>query len=1028
MANEHDPVHEAQPPELAPAFDRRQVLRGVSLAIAGNLLPIPALASPPTGRGASPGAAAFLGRWPVRPLLSADLGRLLDTKCRAKPAQARQVIDDMESDAGWTSSRVVTLGYTSERSRTGSRSLRFSTDLRNEEYIRGARRPNGTFTGQGVLFEAHPFAAFARLSFKEPQDWSAFNRISLWCYVHPTTSPVNTLSIQFTCEGSPAGPMDPVAVHYIGDLKPGEWNHLAWEIPEHRRDRVTEFMIFQPLSGVSMAAADPRITYDFDELCVERVEAERVSGWQVTPGKIAYCHIGYQPAGVKVAVAPEGPDRFELVAAGTGETVATYPATAQQTSRGQFRLLDFSPFARPGSYRIRHGETVTEPFPIGEDSWRTAIEATLNAFYGLRCGFPVPGQQDACHRDVYVEYKGERRSMGGGWHDAANLTQGPYRTHLSIYALAELHDSLQRRGAKDLAERALEEALWGVDWSLRMRFAPGMRALYGTYSYWTDGRSGTADDVVQDDARSAIGHDDYQNTLAALAAVRMSRLLGSRDPALSARLATAARDDFATVAATITPPTDAKPLEINEPSWRDQIGYLVLAAVELYRATADAKYRAEAARLARWLVAVQERRFVDGIPITGYFYEDAGRTRIVHEYHNSFEDGALLAFAALCETFDDHPDWMEWYAGLAIYAEHFCLRGSQASAPFDIVPAAVWRRADLDAPQPLDRTGMKLAQHPSPVFPTPPTPELVRQQMGEMFERSTVLAPDYRLRVFPLWYDHIRKGATTVHMSKTIALGAAAQVLGRADLSDLAARQLQWVLGGNPFARSLMYGVGNDFWQNFTVALPNLVGGLSLGFNSYGEDTPAWGNNAVFPYKEMWVYSSCRIGLNLARIGAGARVQGAAPSGAVFRNLRTGASTRYRPGRLVARLPAGIYEVAVDHWTRQVSLADGSDVELNLDPRRALSLTAEVEKINGQGTNLTLTATGVGHHALELRAWNAEVTDFPHAVDLRKRSQTVRRSIQVEDAAKPWYLLIGPRGRPGERIHIGSGAPPTTAG
>ena len=1017
------PDHTQEP---APAFDRRQLLRGVSLAIAGNLLPLPALAGAGPRPAAGSSATAWMGRWPVRPLLAADLSRLLDTKCRAKPAQARLVIDDMESDSGWAASRVVTLGYTTERSRTGSRSLRFSTELRNEEYIRSSRRPNGTFTGQGVLFEVHPFAAYARLSFAQPQDWSAFNRISLWCYVHPTANPVNTLSIQFICEGSPAGPMDPVAVHYIGDLKPGEWNHLAWEIPEHHRDRVTDFLIFQPLSGLSLAAADSGVTYDFDELCVERVDAERVTGWEVTPGKIAYCHIGYQPAGVKIAVAPQGPDSFELISASTGESVGSFPAIAAQTPRGHFQLLDFSAFAKPGTYRIRHGATESEPFPVSDDVWRTAIAATLNAFYGLRCGFPVPGQQDACHRDVFVEYQGERRAIGGGWHDAANLTQGPYRTHLSIYALAELHDSLQRRGTQDLAERALEEAQWGIDWSLRMRFGPGLRALYGTYSYWTDGHADTFDDVVQDDARSAVGRDDFQNTLAALAYARMARLIRSSDPSLSTRLAAAAREDFAAVAATIAPPTTAKPLEINEPSWRDQIGYLTLAAVELFRATGDARYRVEAARLARWLVAVQERRFVDGIAISGYFYEDAGRTRIVHEYHNSFEDGALLAFAALCETFDDHPDWMSWYAGLAIYAEHFCLSGSQASAPFNIVPAAVWRRADLDAPQPLDRTGMQLAQHPSAVFPTPPTPELIRRQMGEMFERSTALAPDYRLRVFPLWYDHIRKGATTVQISKTIALTAAASVLGRADLSDLAARQLQWVLGANPFSRSLMYGVGNDFWQNFTVALPNIVGGLSLGFNSYGEDAPAWGNNAVFPYKEMWVYSSCRIALNLARIGAGARVRGAAPAGAVFRNLRTGETNRFRPGRLRAQLPAGNYEVSVGQWTRRVALADGSDVELNLDPHRALSLTADVEAVDSQSATLTLTATGIGRHALELRAWNAEVTEFPRTVDLRTSPQRVQCRIKVRDAAQPWYLLIGPRGSPGERIQVGSKPPPST--
>jgi Glycosyl hydrolase family 9/Cellulase N-terminal ig-like domain len=1017
-----------QPHHSSPTIERRELLQGTSLAILGGLLPLPAFAQQGTRDSMASAASLWKGRWPVRPLLKADLSRLLDEQCRAKAVHARQMVDDMESDTGWVASRVVTLQYTSERSRSGKRALRFSTALRNEDYIRSARSANGSFTGQGVLFDSHPFAAYARRTFATAQDWSAFNRISLWCYVHPTRNPANTLSLQFVCEGAPAGPMDPVAVHYIGDLKPGEWNHLVWEISEHRRDQVTEFILFQPLSGISVAAAGPQITYDFDELCIERVDAERVQGWEVTPGKIAYSHLGYQPAAVKIAVAPEGQEAFDLVHAVTGDPVATFAAQSQRNTNGTFRLLDFSSYSRPGSYRLRYGAITTDPFPIAERSWRTAVEATLNAFYGLRCGFPVPGQQDACHQDVSVEFNGERRSVGGGWHDAANLTQGPYRTHLSIYALAELHDALLRTGSADLAARALEEALWGIDWSMRMRFGPGLRTLYGSYSYWTDNLTGTLDDVLQGDARGKVGRDDFQNTLAALAATRGARLVKSRDPALAAALLKAAREDFAVVTGSVTPPREAKPLEINEPSWRDQIGYLTLTAVELYRATGDTQYRSEAVRLARWLTEVQERRFVDGIGIAGYFYEDAGRTRIVHEYHNSFEDCGLLAFAALCEAFDDHPDWMEWYAGLAIYAEHFCLAGSRASAPFDIIPAAVWRRADLDAPQPLDRTGMMLAKKPSPVFPTPPTPEMVRRQMGEMFEHSTALAPDYRLRIFPLWYDHIRKGATTVHMSKTIGLTAAAAVMRRSDLSDLASRQLQWVIGANPFSRSLMYGVGHDFWQNFTVALPNIVGGLGLGFNSYAEDAPAWGNNAVFPYKEMWIYSSCRIALNLARIGTGAMVGGTAPAGAIFKNVRTGSVTRVRPGSFSLQMASGDYDVAADAVTRRVSLADGSAVKLKLDSRRWLALTGNIEQQDNQHVIVSLQATGSGRHLIEVRAWNAEVGTFDRTIELKGSPVRWQLSVQISKVDMPWLLLVGPQGRPSERIQFSGRSPVAVPG
>jgi len=120
--------------------------------------------------------------------------------------------------------------------------------------------------------------------------------------------------------------------------------------------------------------------------------------------------------------------------------------------------------------------------------------------------------------------------------------------------------------------------------------------------------------------------------------------------------------------------------------------------------------------------------------------------------------------------------------------------------------------------------------------------------------------------VFPLWFDHVRHGASVVLLTKAIGLAAAARIRRHSGLHGLAERQLQWTLGCNPFSRSLMYGVGKDWWQNFTVEVPNLVGGLAVGMNSYTNDSPAWGNNAVFPYKEIWVVASSRAALLLARL------------------------------------------------------------------------------------------------------------------------------------------------------------------
>jgi hypothetical protein len=892
--------------------------------------------------------------------------------------------------------------------------LRFHTLLRNEDYIRASRAPNGSFTGAAVLFDGPPVSASARLRFATPQDWSGFNRLSLWCYLHPTVNTANSLSLQFLCQGAAAGPADPVSVNYVGDLRAGEWNHLVWEISEYQRDAVVEFVLFQPLSGLPLASHDTGLTYDFDQLQLERVEVETVSGWEVPAGKIAYSHIGYQPGAPKVAIcADSGTDQFELLDGDGERIVATFPARKLENRRGHFRVLDFTNFDTSGRYQLRCGDASGEAFEIGAGVWGAALDATLNAIFGLRCGCVVAGVHDACHLDVFVEYKGERRVVGGGWHDAANLTQAPVRTHLTSYALLRLYERLAALPEEERrAALALDEARWGLDWLLRMRFGPGLHCLYGNYSYWTDSKPGTDDDVVQ----TNVGRDLFQNVTGILAAATAARVLRAAQPELAARLLSAAREDHAAIIGDFAAsPAEAPALNINQPSWRDLVCYLTLATVELFRATGQANYRADALRLGRHVFNLQERSFVEDSPVTGYFYEDGARSRIVHEYHNSHEESGLLALQALCDAFPQDPAWIDWYAALLINSEYYCRLGSTASAPFNVLPAAVWRHADLDAALPEDRTGSLLAAHASPLFPTPPSAQQTRTQMQVMFDAATPLTDNMRLRVFPLWHNHVQHGGSVVQLARNAGLTAAAQLRGQRDLIELGARQLQWLLGANPFSRSLLYGVGYDYWQNFTVAMPNLVGGLSLGFNSYQDDAPAWGNNAVFPYKEMWIFASSRVALNLAYIGLPARIRGHAAVPVELRERRTGTRVRLPAGRFEQRVPAGDYVAMAGAVEWNLALMEGKLHELEFDPSSAIDMQL-ASSVEQNTVTLELKLRGNGRHALELRLFNATAAETGRQVTLRHGFETkLVWSLHLNDAESPWVGVVIADGRPAVR-------------
>lgn len=998
---------------MSSRLTRRQVLQGASLLALPSWPAWPSALHSTGGKAVAP---ASIYTWSVRPLLQPDLRFSLDARNLGKRVIESLVIDDMERERSWSASPVVKLSYTDERAKEGRRSMRFSTEQRNPQYIAASRRPNGSFSGSAPLFDFLPYSAWARLDFTEPQDWSRFNRISLWCYVHPMRDPVTSLSLQLICAGAEAGPRDPIAVHYFSGMKQGEWNLLAWEFPEVQRNRIIAIEIFQPVAGLPFRDARSRLTYDLDQLRVEKVDAEPVEGWQIAPATVSFSHLGYSIGARKRALTKLDADVHfaTLRDEDTGEAVAELKPVRMQTRLGEYSGYDFSHITRPGRYRLQAPHAESAPFEINEHPWRPLVEATLNAFYGLRCGFAVPGAHDACHCDVFVQYKGERRVVGGGWHDAANLSQDPNNTAMSVCALLDLSESLAVRD-QQLAERALEEARWGLEWILRLRFGPGLRCLSGEYTYFTDGIPGTTDDVVQEN----VGSDTFKNITAALAEVKGARALRASDSRLADRLLRAAQEDFATVLRDRPRPPVERPgtPNWNVAPWQNETGYAALTAIELYRATGDSGYAADAVRFARWALDLQEFRFLENSAVTGYFYEDAARTRILHEYQrtsgapNSFEEGALLAFQALCEELPDHPDWIEWYSGLIAYSEYFCRAGSRASAPFDLVPAAVWRQADLQAPFPPDFLAERPWTGPTAVYPSPAPQTLIRQQMREFYEASTYLSPGQRLRIFPLWFDHVRHGASCVHLTKTLGLAVAALGRRRADLSDLICGQLQWEIGGNPFSRSLIYGVGYDWWQNFTVSLPNLVGGAPVGMNSYRDDSPAWGNNAVFPYKEIWVLASARWAANLARVPGCARLQGEAPQGARLRRLSTGETVSVPPGRFDLPLRPDRYELTYGTFTRRLTLLDGGRYRLDLDPSRAIEIELSSEHLGAATVRLVLRMRGIGTRRIELRAWNARLPETSLTVDLGSgETRMMEIPATVIDRQRPWIIVAVPNG------------------
>lgn len=888
----------------------------------------------------------------------------MDARYVAKPVLDSAIVDDMETDRSWTVFGIGRMAYTSERAKGGQRSLRFQTSMRDEDHLR-ANQKNGSFTGdQGG-------STGMRLRFDSPQDWSRFNRISLWVYVHPTTMQIYSIQLNFDCEGAPKGALDPVASHVVQNLKAGEWNRVVWEIPEIQRDRVTSFTLSQTLTGHG-PEDEGIVTYDFDQVSVDRVEPEPYEGWAVAPGKIAFQHVGYRPSEQKLAFAGSSAGaEFELVDATSGRSAATFPTHEVSNRRGQFKVLDFSSFTEPGTYYLRSGQAIGKPFLLSDDVWFGVIEKALNFYYGQRCGFDVPGIHHVCHKDWQGTHKGQTRIINGGWHDAGDLSQGPFRTGGATYSMLQIYEQLQEKRIRpELQDRLLEEARWGLDWLLKTRFGDGYRITWARMRFYTDNKVGTVDDVIV-----PAQNIPYENLLFCAVAACASRILKTRDPRRAVASLKAAEEDYA---ATIS----------QNPGWahatRDEAAFGTLAATELYRATEKHVYAEQAAHFGRQLLQCQEQGFVDGLPVTGYFYTSTRRDRLVHERHSSFEEAPVMALRILCDTFPDHANWMEWYGAAVLHSEYFQEQGTGISAPFRLIANSVWRRNEIDS------------------LPARNPEDTLRQ-----FNDGTPLAEGYRLRVFPIWTDNLFHGNTAVHMAGTASMASAALLRNRRATQDLVRLQLQWVLGGNPFSQSLMYGEGYDFQPLFAYCSCDLTGALPVGMDSRN-DSPYWPAENRATYKEMWVVPVSRMLFSLASMAMPARVSGVAAAATELRELRTGATVRLTAGRFTRTLPPGEYTISSGKMVSRLSLLAGGRYELpNLHQPIEIALTAGVPQNDEVPIEARL--IGSGSHKIVLRAFNGTAPTSSWTVTLTPdRQQTITWKLKLEAADKPWVIVLIP--------------------
>lgn len=526
----------------------------------------------------------------------------------------------------------------------------------------------------------------------------------------------------------------------------------------------------------------------------ERVESE-------TPGDapaIVLSQVGFLPKSSKRVIYRLSPDEeapatFTLrdIGGGPKPFSITRPLTAAEGDVPNSLVGDFSDLDREGFYQITAGTERCAPFFIRPDAWRRTLPKAVAYHHAQRCGVAVPNVHPACHLDdARRRDNGEHVDVTGGWHDAGDLRKWMDATMMAGFGLLRVARHLGDQW--DLAGSGLapllDEMRWGNRYFLKMQdkdgrvWADTAGGVAGDNSdnHWTDNRAGTPDDRYINTAKPAM----VQAMFAALQAM-VAQAFAASDRAYSQScLAAGVRCWEAT----------------EHPKSARDLGWRVLAAIELHRATKDARYAAEAAKLGQSLAALQPADFIGGQKEVRGFWMAGGDAPAPYTdpVYSALPPLAILELAAALPS---HPDASRWRDAVRLYVESYVVPMSARSV-YGVMPLGLFVGA--------------------------PTDETYRPLAGDLTYRYFMPA---RRRSWWL-------GVTSHLESHAALLFAAAKLLGKPEYRDLGLRQLEWVMGNNPFGACLMTGEG---WRNpypYSRFVGPIIGGIVNGIAGNAGDVP----------------------------------------------------------------------------------------------------------------------------------------------------------------------------------------------
>lgn len=539
-------------------------------------------------------------------------------------------------------------------------------------------------------------------------------------------------------------------------------------------------------------------------------------------------HAGYMPGASKTVVTKgQVSGNFEVINILTMKVVHTGTFKPATGDFGDYSTGDFSAVNQEGRYYIKYDTLRSFPFTISSDSYRPAMDLIVKYFSLQRCGASSTGYLSPCHVDDGIRMdNGKHQDVSGGWHDASDLRKWVGATIYGMIGLSRTYE-LDTRPVNN-RHKTLEELIWGNQYFLKMQEPQGYVMNYvggdvkkhSDSNRWTDNTVGTeggelkfvkptagkstADMLIFGSNDDRVIHTDPLDLTGQFnfitAEAIMTRITKTTDKAYSQKCLEAAKKCYEwCLAKTYNQETGI-------------IGASMQAALEMFKTTGEEKYKSFAISQAAQLKKLQNTQKES--EISGFFKTSLSND----EPYKNISEGCL-EFISLCDLakmFPDNKDISSWKEIISGYANNYLNVISMRNS-FGIVPFGLFVNQDPGG----------------------------NRKAGQYWYR-------YFMQPELSWWVGINANLA----SAGVGLLKASQVLNDPKLKAIAQKQLDWIVGSNPFNSSTVAGIGYNHPKHFpgSTFIPNtpvIPGAVLNGLGGTHEDQPDIGTGS-WQISEYW--------------------------------------------------------------------------------------------------------------------------------------------------------------------------------